>query len=88
HGPPLCSPNTPPSPTPPPPAPGAPGGPRRGPPSASRVALGAVVGIGVYLADQIVASAGMLLDLSPPLIALGPSVILLVVALAALGKAQ
>lgn len=52
----------------------------------SRIALGAIVGLGVYLADQIIVNAGMLLDLSPPLIALGPGVVLLVVALAALGK--
>ncbi|MDN5871786.1 MAG: LPS export ABC transporter permease LptG [Nitrococcus sp.] len=60
----------------------------RGASIGSRIALGAVVGVGVYLADQIVASAGLLLGLSPPLIALAPGVILLVVALAALGKAR
>lgn len=53
----------------------------------SRIALGALVGLGVYLADQIIANVGMLLNLSPPLIALGPGMILLIVALATLGKA-
>lgn len=54
----------------------------------SRIALGAVAGVGVYLADRIVVNLGMLLDLSPPLIALGPGVMWLIVALAALGKAS
>lgn len=56
----------------------------------SRIVLGAAMGLGVYLADQIVVNVGLLLDLSPPLIALGPGVVLLVVALVALvalGKA-
>lgn len=52
----------------------------------SRIALGAIAGLGVYLADQIITNAGMLLDLSPPLIALGPGAVLLVVALAVLGR--
>lgn len=52
-----------------------------------RVVLGAIVGLGVYLADQIITNAGLLLDLSPPLIALGPGLVLLAVALVALRKA-
>ena len=58
----------------------------RGASIGSRVVLGAIVGLGVYLADQIVANIGLLLALSPPLIALGPAVTLLAVALAALGR--
>lgn len=60
----------------------------RGASIGSRIALGAVVGLGVYLADQIVANLGMLLDLSPPLVALGPGVLLVLVALFAVGRMQ
>ncbi|WP_040663624.1 LPS export ABC transporter permease LptG [Nitrococcus mobilis] len=58
----------------------------RGASIGSRIALGAIAGLGVYLADQIIVNMGLLLDLSPPLIALGPGAVLLAVALAALGK--
>ncbi len=58
----------------------------RGTSIGSRIALGAIAGLGVYLADQIIANMGLLLDFSPPLIALGPGVVLLTVALAVLGK--
>lgn len=44
-----------------------------------RLVLAAVIGVGVYLLDQIIASAGLLLDLSPPWVALGPGVVLLLV---------
>jgi lipopolysaccharide export system permease protein len=42
-----------------------------------RLVLAAVIGIGVYLFDQIVANAGLLLDLSPPWVALGPGIVLM-----------
>lgn len=42
-----------------------------------RLVLAAVIGIGVYLFDQIVANAGLLLDLSPPWVALGPGIALM-----------
>lgn len=44
-----------------------------------RLVLAAVIGVGVYLLDQIVANAGLLLDLSPPWVALGPGIVLLIV---------
>lgn len=52
----------------------------------SRLALGAVVGLGVYLVDQIAANAGLLLNISIPLVALGPSVILLAIAVTAVRR--
>lgn len=58
----------------------------RGASIGSRVVLGGIVGLGVYLVDQLIANVGLLLALSPPLIALGPAVALLLVALVALRR--
>lgn len=43
----------------------------------SRLILAAIVGIGVYLLDQIIANAGLLLGLSPMLVALTPGLLLI-----------
>ncbi len=42
-----------------------------------RLVLAAVTGVGVYLLDQIIANAGLLLDLEAPWVALGPGIVLL-----------
>ncbi|MBI1731818.1 MAG: LPS export ABC transporter permease LptG [Gammaproteobacteria bacterium] len=41
-----------------------------------RLVFAAVTGVGVYLLDQIVSNAGLLLELSPAFVALGPGVLL------------
>lgn len=49
---------------------------------ANRLVLAGITGICVYLIDQIVANVGLLLDLSYPLVALGPGFVLIWVAIA------
>jgi len=46
----------------------------------NKLVLAAMVGIGVYLLDQIIANAGLLLHLNPALIALFPGLALIVLA--------
>ena len=46
---------------------------------ANRLVLASLTGVGVYLADQIIANAGLLLGLSLPLVALLPGLLLLTV---------
>ncbi len=46
----------------------------------NKLVLAAMVGIGVYLLDQIIANAGLLLHLNPALIALFPGLALIVIA--------
>ncbi len=46
----------------------------------NKLVLAAMVGIGVYLLDQIIANAGLLLHLNPALIALFPGLVLIVLA--------
>ena len=46
----------------------------------NRLVLAGVTGIAVYLLDQIIANAGLLLDLSPALVALVPGVLLIFIA--------
>lgn len=47
----------------------------------NRMVMAGVTGIGVYLLEQIVANAGLILNLSPPLIALAPGILLICVAM-------
>jgi lipopolysaccharide export system permease protein len=49
---------------------------------ANRLVLAGITGICVYLLDQIVANAGLLLDLSFPLVALAPGLLLIWLAIA------
>lgn len=46
----------------------------------NRLVLAGVTGIAVYLLDQIIANAGLLLDLNPALVALVPGVLLIFIA--------
>lgn len=46
----------------------------------TRLVLAGLTGIGVYLLDQIIANAGLLLHLNPALVALSPGVVLLLLA--------
>ena len=48
----------------------------------NRLVLAGITGICVYLLDQIVANVGLLLDLSFPLVALAPGLILICLAVA------
>lgn len=47
----------------------------------SRMVIAGVMGIGVYVLDQIVANAGLILELSPPLVALTPGILLICAAI-------
>jgi lipopolysaccharide export system permease protein len=53
----------------------------------TRLLLAGLTGLGIYLLDQMIANAGLLLHLSPPLVALVPSVLLLGAALVLLRRA-
>lgn len=53
-----------------------------------RLVLAAVTGVGVYLLDQIIANTGLLLDLSPVWVALGPGIVLLFIARQLLVRAR
>ena len=47
----------------------------------NRLVFAGIMGIGVYLLDQIIANAGLIFTLSPPLIALTPGILLICVAI-------
>lgn len=51
-----------------------------------RLALGAIAGLAVYLINQIVGAAAVLFQLSPPLAGVVPAAILLIAALALVGR--
>ncbi|MGH8247784.1 MAG: LPS export ABC transporter permease LptG [Gammaproteobacteria bacterium] len=53
-----------------------------------RLVLAAVTGIIVYLLDQIISNAGLLLNMSPPVIALAPGIILIAIASWALQRVK
>lgn len=53
-----------------------------------RLLLAAATGIGVYLADQIFANAGLLFELDPRLVALAPGTVLLAIAFQLLRRAR
>jgi lipopolysaccharide export system permease protein len=53
-----------------------------------RLVLAALTGVGVYLLDQIVSNAGLLLNLDPIWVAMGPSVVLAIVSQQALVRTR
>lgn len=46
----------------------------------NKLVFAALIGIGVYLLDQIIANAGLILNINPALIALAPSITMIIVA--------
>jgi lipopolysaccharide export system permease protein len=54
----------------------------------SRMMIGVIIGMGFNIIDKIVGHLGLIYDLNPPLMAVTPSLAVLVLALLALNRVQ